>query len=651
MPEYGDARAESRSSDRRRLALIVAAITILVLLLRFWPAFNPLDGLELQTIDWRFHHRGFEQPDPRITIVAVDEASILDVGRWPWPRDTFARVVRTLDQAGAQAIVFDIFFSEPDDASEGEAGDRALVEATREAGNVYHAAFGHAPDSGEGGETADILAERSWSETRVVQPGGLNAVADIFEIDQVTPPLPSLVDSAAGIGFVNVVDSGDGVFRHTLPLVARGPQLYPSLSVSAAAGVLGVSPDQVVVRPGQTIDLGERRSIPIDRMGRMLIDFAGGTGTYPYVPVKDVLSMDGGYSEDARDRFEDRIVFVAVTAPGLYDLRASPFDSVYYGVETQANALANILQDRFLRQAPGEVCVILVIVLAAAVYLVMIYMRPRWAVMSAIGLMVAYNWIAVWLFSRGLVIEVIAPDLVLIAATLAGLALRLVGQESEGERVWSALARFVPAEVIGRVVTEDPEALLRGQRREVSVMFADIRSFTEKSASLSPEQSVELLNRFFFLVHETIFEHEGTLDKYMGDGLMAFWNSPLDQPDHALLAVQTAVHMQRRLQYNQAEWEFLGMPELAAGIGISTGDAVVGYVGTGERMQYTAIGAQVNLAARLETLTKELGCPILISDATYEQVKDHVEARSLGPMEVRGFSDPVEIYEVLDLKE
>jgi len=192
--------------------------------------------------------------------------------------------------------------------------------------------------------------------------------------------------------------------------------------------------------------------------------------------------------------------------------------------------------------------------------------------------------------------------------------------------------------------------LLRGQRRQVTVLFADIRNFTAKSEALSPEQTVELLNRFFYLVHETIWEMEGTLDKYMGDGLMAFWNAPLDQPDHALLAVQAAVHMQRRIQYNQAEWEFLGMPKLAAGIGIATGEAVVGYVGSGERMQYTAIGAHVNLAARLEALTKDVGSPILVSESTWERVGHLVEGRSLGPIEVRGFSEPVQVYEVTDLR-
>lgn len=651
MADRGKGRTESGGAQRRRLGIVIAVTAAVVLLMRFWPAFNALDGLELQTIDWRFQHRGPHAPDPRIIIVNVDESSILNTGRWPWPRREFARVIRTLNDAGARAIIFDIFFADLDESEGGGESDRELVEATREAGNVYHAAFGHAPDPDKDGDNAKVLAERAWSGTRVVEPEGLNATAGLFEIGQVTPPLPGLVEAARGIGFVNVVDSGDGVFRHTFPLVTHGQDIYPSLSVSAAAGLLGIEPSQVVVRPGESVDLGGRRRIPIDRMGRMLIEFAGGSGTFPYVPVRDVLMMGERAPEAARERFSGRVVFIAVTAPGLYDLRASPFDAVYFGVETQANALANILDGNFLRQTPAEVCIAIVIVLAVAMFLGMGHLRPMWAVVFAAGMLVAYDWLALWLFGRGLVIEMMAPNLVMVLATVSALALRLVRQESESERVWGALSRFVPAEVIDRVVTEDPEALLRGHRREITVLFADIRNFTAKSQALSPEQSVELLNRFFYLVHETIWELEGTLDKYMGDGLMAFWNSPLDQPDHALLAVRAAVHMQRRIRYNQAEWEFLGMPELAAGIGISTGEAVVGYVGTGERMQYTAIGPWVNLAARLETMTKEVGCPILISQSTYEAVADAVDARPLGPVEVRGFAEPVGVYEVLELKE
>ncbi|MGI5819113.1 MAG: CHASE2 domain-containing protein [Armatimonadota bacterium] len=638
----------AESHDSRRLAIIIVAITVVVLVLRFWPAFTIIDGIELQTLDRRLAHRGPQPPDPRIVIVHVDESSILEVGRWPWPRREFARLIRLLDGAGAEAIVFDIFFADPDRAPGGDRSDRDLVTATEEVGSVYHAAFGHAPrpDSGDG---AAGLAERAWDAARVLEPTGLNAVAELFEVGEVTPPLPGLVRAARDVGFVNVVDSGDGIYRHTFPLVTHGEHLYPSLSVAVAADLLEVEPEQVVVRPGESIDLGGRRRIPIDRMGRMLIDFAGGSGTYPYVTAHDVLAM--GENSSARARFEDTIVFVAVTAPGLYDLRASPFDAVYYGVETQANAVANILAGRFLRHAPGESTALIVVVLAAVIYLGMSRLRPTRAVIFAAFMLLAYNWIVLQLFQRGLVVEMVAPNLVLILGTGAGLALRLVGEESESARARKALSRFVPAAVIDRVVAEHPEELLRGHRREVTVLFADIRNFTASSEALSPEQTVELLNRFFHLVHEIIWELDGTLDKYLGDGLMAFWNSPLDQPDHAQRAVQAAIDIQRRISYNQAEWEYLGMPELEAGIGISTGQAVVGYVGTGERMQYTAIGAHVNLAARLETMTKEFDCPILISAATREQIGATVEARSLGPVEVRGFSEPVEVYEVTELKD
>ncbi len=214
----------------------------------------------------------------------------------------------------------------------------------------------------------------------------------------------------------------------------------------------------------------------------------------------------------------------------------------------------------------------------------------------------------------------------------------------------ATLGKFVPESIVDRVVDADPASLLTGQRRVVTVVFADLRGFTGASENMPPEDAVELLNRFFLFVQEVIFEFEGTLDKYMGDGLMAFFNAPVEQHDHALRAVQTAVHMQRRIKANAAEWDFLGMPNLAAGVGISTGEAVVGYVGTGERMQYTAIGSNVNLASRLEGLNKDLDTDILISQSTLELVADQIVSEAVGPVDVRGFMEPVQIYSVTDLK-
>lgn len=629
----------------------MAAIALVILVMRFWPTLTVLDRIECRTVDWRFLQRGARAPDPRILIVTVDQGSIAQLGRWPWPRRRFAEVIRVLSAAGVRAIAFDIFFSDPDESVGGAASDEELIRATRESGEVYHAAFGHRQERDPpGAATVADLARHSWSRARVVTDGGLAAAAGIFEVGQITAPLPGLVEAAAGIGFTNVVDSGDGVYRHAFPIVQYRGELYPSLALAVAARILQVTPDEVVVRPGRHIDLGGKRLVPIDAHGRMSIDFAGGSGTYPYLPVRDLLALAASDPEALRDRLAGKIVLVAVSAPGLYDLRASPFDTVFNGVETQANALDNVLNDRFLRTTSGLTAALTIVLLAVVMYAGLGRLRPGWAIRFALLILAAYNYLAFLLFARGLAVEMVAPNLLMIGTVLAALSLRLMGEESERERTMDALARFVPAAVMDRVVMEEPGALLRGQRRVVTVLFADLRDFTARSERMSAEQTVELLNRFFLLMQETIFEFEGTLDKYLGDGLMAFWNAPLEQPDHALLAVRAAVHMQRRINFNRAEWEFHGMPDLAAGIGISTGEAVVGYVGTGERMQYTAIGAHVNLAARLEGLTKEVGAGIIISASTHAQVADAVEARPLGPRRVRGFSEPIEVYEVLELR-
>ncbi len=638
--------AGRRRTRGSRLTLVTLTVVALTLVVRFWPGVTMLDRMELRTVDWRFAQRGERAPNPDIIIVNVDDASIDEIGRWPWPRGEFAEVVETLDDAGVRAIGFDIFFIDPDQASGGVQSDQALVDATRNAGMVFHASSGHGPDSQPSDRSDSGAAPYGWPDATITEG---DPVASLYQMGRIDSLLPGLMDAAAGIGYANVVDSGDGVFRHTFPVALYGETPFPSLALSMCANLLDVAPDQVIITPGKYVKLGTARTIPIDRGGRMMIDFAGGDHTYPYVSVMQLREMMASSAEMKR-RFEDKIVLVAVSAPGLYDLRACPFGTVYNGVETQANIVANILDGRFLRQIKGEWAALIIVLAGAIVLLGLERLSPTTAIVSAVALLGGYNYLCVKAFSDwGLVVDMIAPNLAMVATMVGMLALRLLREESELERVRDTLARFVPETIAERVVDAEPEALLRGQRRVVTVLFADLRGFTAKSEDMPPEEAVELLNRFFLFAQEVIFEFEGTLDKYIGDGLMAFFNAPVEQHDHALRGVQMAVHMQRRIKLNAAEWEFLGMPDLAAGIGISTGEAVVGYVGTGERMQYTAIGPSVNLAARLEGINKELGTDILISQSTYELVADHVIADPMGPIEVRGFAEPMEVYAVRDL--
>lgn len=625
------------------LALGCTAVMVAIFL---WPGISLLNKLEYRTVDWRFRHRGVRAPAADIVIVAIDEESIAQVGKWPWPRQTFADLTERLAQAGARAIVYDIFFVEPAVSQVGKAGDEQFAAATRNAGQVYHASFGYTP-----AQTAIVAqssavhpGEHAWPQVDVVAGQGLNALATVYDLPALTMPLPALVQEAAGVGFTNVIDGGDGVFRYIAPLAAYDKQLYPSLGLAVAADQLGVSPEEITVKSGQSIDLADLRELPLDRGGRMVVNFAGPDQTYPYLSAHKILNSS---ARAVRENIQNSIVIIGVTAPGLHDLRACPFGGVMNGVEIQANIVDNIMNAHFLKQVAPEKVILIMLLMGLSVGAMFALVVTWGAVTYALGTLVVYNLLCAWVFStRGVVIDMLAPTLTALLTLLVMLIYKLAIEESQRRQVRQTLSHFVPPEIVSQLVEEEALTTMQGQRRVVSVLFCDLRNFTAASERLAPEDTVHLLNRYFQLMHEVIWELGGTLDKFIGDGLMAFFNAPLPQPDHSWLAVRTAIEMQRRIQFNQAEWEFYGMPQMEAGIGISTGEALVGCVSSQARMQYTVIGSHVNLASRLEELSKQFGVRILISDTTYQQVKDLVEAQPVGEITVRGFAEPVKVYSV-----
>ncbi|MFP3905098.1 MAG: CHASE2 domain-containing protein, partial [Armatimonadota bacterium] len=311
----------------------------LILIAYFWPGQTTLDRMELYTVDWRFRVRGQQQPDPRIAIVAVDETSIRQIGRWPWPRRHLARLVQQLHTLGAKRCIFDTFFVDPQETGE---DDRLLAKATREFGAVYHAGMVYEPEEGLTAAPLDeYLIERSWDDVAVTTGGGLVAGATLYEARAVDMPLEILVKPAAGVGVMNVLDSGDGVFRHILPVVRYREHLIPSAVLVAACDILQIPRSEIAIQTGRHITLGEQARIPIDLHGRMLVNFTGGRLTYPRVSAASLLGDT--VPDDAGQKLKDKTVFVGVTAPGFMDLRPSPFDSIFNGVETQANALDTVL--------------------------------------------------------------------------------------------------------------------------------------------------------------------------------------------------------------------------------------------------------------------------------------------------------------------
>jgi adenylate cyclase len=603
---------------------------------------NLLDRLEYRTVDWRFGIRSNLHPltpDPRLLILEVDDAALQRVGQWPWPRQTWARVTDLLVAAGAHPIIFDIFFPEreanPADREARAGGDQALVEATRRAGMVYHAAFASSVPQKFSPGAADPLS----IPVTIVDGKGFDAFAGLGSFSGVLAGFPELTAAAAGVGYADVLDAGDGIYRYVLPVATVGEKVYPSLALRVAMQTL--APGQpVTVEKGRGVRVGSSFTVPLDRAGRLAINFAGPRGTYPHRNVADLL--DG---KIPADQLRGKIVLIAATAPGLHDLRPSPYGAIFDGVEAQANILDNILTGRYLRELQPERVVFLLIVMALVSATAFWAMRALFATLASAAMLMAYEAAAVWAFTeRGLIVPVLVPALTVVLALVALLVYAVRTHERTTHTAYRTFGKYVAAEVVRRLA-EHEEITGQGVRRTATVLFSDLRNFTGSTARLQPEEVVSLLNRYFTLMYETLTEFEGVLDKYLGDGLMAYFLSDEGDTEHAVLAVHAALEMQRRIEVNREEWVYYGMPELRAGIGIATGEEILGDIGSPDRMEYTLIGPEVNLAARLVELTKTAGADIIMDARTYELAKDYIDARCLGPVAIHGLEEPQVVYE------
>ncbi len=633
----------ARTSGRRLvpvgLALGSALLVLVLARVGFLPISILLQRFELKTVDYRFRKRGARPPSTDVVIVTVDEATTRRLGCWPCSRQVSADLINVLHEAGAKAIGFDIFFTDPNAAD--PEGDRALAEATRRAGNVVHALYEHRRED-KTLTSAELAAldRHAWRPT--IHGGGT-----LPTFEGLSPPLVPIAEASAGLGFANLPVSPDGVFRTALFLAGCEGRVYPSLALALAAEVLGVDSSEVRVEGGQFIDLGGKRRIPINRHGYTVINFAGPGNTFPFVSLADVVLDGPNRPARLREQFAGKIVLVGATAPGLYDLRPNPFSPVFFGVEDQANGLANILDNRFLHEVRGSGDALVVVLLALLIGLVAPRLSPLAGAVAGAAILAGYDYAAVWLFAhRSIIVGMVSQNLAVGLAYVAALVYRLATGERERARLRASFGRYVPPQVVEALLATSGTAGLGGERRPVTVLFTDIRDFTPMSEHLQPEDVVALLNRYFTLMHEVIWKFEGTLDKYMGDAIMAVWNAPSDQPDHAQRAVQAALEMQRQVRLHQDEWAFQGVPELRVGMGLHTGEAVAGNVGSDLRMQYTVIGDDVNLAWRLQELTKTYDVPILASAATYEACRGLVEGEQVDTVQVRGRSAPVAIYAI-----
>lgn len=645
-----------------------------------------LRTVELKTYDWRLR-RTADPSSARsdVVLVEINETTLRELeplaGRWPWPRVVHASLIEFLARAPARVVAYDILFTERDRRVgfeygdgiwSGRESDDALVASVANAGNVILLADA----TYEGVETAaaahaDATPAAEAVPTVLPNPGYRLDEA-IEDRPVLTPPFPELARAARALAHNIVVVDPDGPVRRVVPFIRNGDWYLPALGVAAAVVAEGLAPADVAIQSGQ-LRLGPHRPPTVTetlpafagdperrRARRALINFRGPAvlddgrtrpyQTYSFLDLlyaeEQILAGEPPHIDPAV--FRDKIVFVGVTAVGLFDVFAVPFAAGgrMPGIQIHANVVDDLLSDRFLHPASGTARLVAVAGSGLAVGVAATLLPVTAGVFAALGLALTVVWVAVELFERGLWLPLTEPLLAMAMAAFAGVAHQYFIEGREKRKIRRLFGRYVPRDVCDQLIANPSLAELGGRRRDMSVLFSDIRGFTTLSEKGQPEEVVTQLNEYFSRMVDVLFRHRGTLDKFVGDMVMALFGAPVADPHHADRAVQAALDMVHELGELNRAWVASGRAPLDIGIGINTGEMIAGNIGSSSIMSYTVIGDAVNLGARLESLNKEYGTRIIISGMTRRRLTQSYDLRPLGSVTVRGKSEPVVIFEV-----
>ena len=699
------------------VAITAAALVLYVLTFigeRPTPIFEFVQRIELNSLDTRFQYRPrkLTPPDKRIIIVDIDQKSQEELGRWPFSRVYFARLLDVLRVNGAKVAAFDVTFSKAERKEDAEpvralwtelearkergekidpwVEDKIRALAARNSADEQFAAsvkkfgavvlgnfFLYTPADLRGIDDATLdryaneLAFFSFPTVMPLNPttGKQDRVAMLqkFAMFDLLPRgteanMEALTSALGGevssTGFFNVHPDADGVVRRAALLTPFGRSkdlndwdIYASLDVQAVRAYLRLKDEDVRLLYGPTgvysIELGSTIRIHPDELGRAWINYRGPVNTYPHCSLADVVL--GRIPADAlKDKLKDKIVLIGATATGIGDLRTTPYGGLDYpGVEIHANVIDNMLNNGFLirgeRQELLDLGLVLLFGIPLGIWMALVQPRWMWFGAGLLAPLVAVDYAA---FLQGWWLNFTVPAMTLTGNVILVSLYRALVEEKEKRRVRTAFGHYLSPEVIRRLLVNP--RLVEPRKTDITVMFSDIRGFTTISEKLDAQELALFLNQYLSDMTRLVFEHQGTLDKYIGDAVMAFWGAPFEEPGHAVKACDTALDMMQRVRKMQKLWEAEGKPHLDIGIGLNTGVASVGNMGSALRYGYTALGDAVNLSSRLEGLNKDYGTHIIVNETTYESAKhDGFVFRELDLMRVQGKLQPVTIYELL----
>lgn len=630
-----------------------------------------LEELENLGYDLQLRARLFTKtahPTAPIAIIDIDDKSLEKEGRWPWQRRKLAELINELEKQGAAVIAFDMFFAEEEhniadvvinELAKEKKTDSALISLLQKNASLFNydaifaksianspsiLAFSFLPNRQE----QNLLPAPLLTLTKT-QMEQLNIVLARGYISNI----PILQSVAKGAGFINIFPDLDGILRHAPMLIQyAGGKVYPALSLEAVLYFLGekiklITPIYKDSQELEGIQVGGT-IIPTDASGQVLIPFIGKSYTFPYFSATDV--MHGNIPKDA---LLGKILFVGTSATGSGDLKATAIQNPFPGVEIQASLANGILMNNFSYKPEwtfgANIVITLFFGLLAAILFP--YLGPRTLGIIIVVLPPVLFFLNNWIWVRtGLILLLLIPVILILILAIFNIIYGYLFETRRREHLKTMFGQYVPEKHIDEMLKTSSSYALHGEDREMSVLFADIRNFTSISEGMSAADLVEMLNTFFTPMTEIIFKHRGTIDKYVGDLIMAFWGAPLKDKNHARHAIAAALEMQAKVKDIQPILTERNWPEIKIGIGINSGVMSVGDMGSRFRRNYTVLGDAVNLASRIEGLTKYYGVNIIVTENT-QQNQTRFIFRKLDKVTVKGKTEGISIYEVICKRE
>ena len=677
---------------RRNIIPITIGIGLVAFSLVFQLSDNPFieklrDRMEWIAYDLRLQFTLPENPVPHenIVIIDIDDKSLAEEGRWPWPREKIARLTEKLTEAGVIVTVYDILFSEP----EANVAISVLdILADFKVDELVTNTLINLADQIDG----DIILATSLQDKDIVlgyafigdeeEYGAIGLPLNITNLDQLgnnsvrkQAGFLSNLDILQGVanngGFLSVDPDADGVIRRASLVYEYKGQFYPSLSLEAVRLFYASETATIQTAKIADFDVMEYLSldvvdIPTDGIGAVLVPYRGPSFSFTYFSATDILN--DAVDPEKLEKLESTIAFIGATATGLNDLKATPVSKIFPGVEVHASIAAGIIDSAntvgeteagTLQPAtfPTEpvwaqgLNFVITLVIGLILAILLPFMGPLVSILLFIGSAAGMLGFNIWLWTEyNFVMAVASPLLTIFLLAMSNLAYGFIFESQGKKHLRDQFGQYIPPALVDQMLESDQDLGFEGDRREMTVLFADIRSFTTISESLSPTELKDMLNRFFTPMTEIIFNKQGTIDKYVGDMIMAFWGAPLHDENHAKHAIDGALTMLAKVDDMKSEMDALGYPPINLGIGLNTGMMNVGNMGSEFRRAYTVLGDAVNLSSRLESLTKQYGLKLIVGENTRKGQDDYI-FRRLDKVQVKGKTEPVVIFEPICLVE